>query len=273
MGSSVSAPVAALEAAEVGALVDLYRAAPADVAEACGIVVEPWDDGAIVAATRLDVLALNRAVGIGAGGPPHDERIRRVLRSFRSIGSPRFFVQVAPFEGSEALESKLTDSGLGHYNNWMRLSRDLTDLPAVADSDLEVRPIGPSDAEAFSAIVSEAFGYPPDVERLVRCPVGRPGWRHYLVHEDDRPIAGAAMFLAGDAAWFGFAGTVAERRGRGAQTALVIRRLQDAAAEGCRLVSVETAEPTPDHEAPSYRNLRRLGFSVAYRRPNYLWTP
>jgi hypothetical protein len=270
---SMSGPVAALEAAEVGALVDLYQAATTDVVEACGIVVEPWDDCAIVAATRLDVLALNRAVGMGAGGPPDDERLRQILRSFQTIGSPRFFVQVAPFEGSEKLESRLTNSGLRHYNNWMRLSRDLTDLPPVSASDLEVRPIGLSDADAFSAIVSEAFGYPSAAQRLVRCTAGRPGWRHYLVYEDQGPIAGAAMFLAGDTAWFGFAGTVAEWRGRGAQTALVVRRLHDAAAEGCRLVSVETAEQTPDHEAPSYRNLRRLGFSVSYRRPNYLWTP
>ena len=35
---------------------------------------------------------------------------------------------------------------------------------------------------------------------------------------------------------------------------------------------VETSEPTDDDPAPSYRNMRRLGFRVAYRRPNYLRT-
>jgi hypothetical protein len=47
--------------------------------------------------------------------------------------------------------------------------------------------------------------------------------------------------------------------------------MRDAAGDGCRWVSVETAEQTPEREAPSFRNLTRLGFTVAYRRPNYLW--
>jgi ribosomal protein S18 acetylase RimI-like enzyme len=47
--------------------------------------------------------------------------------------------------------------------------------------------------------------------------------------------------------------------------------MKDAADAGCRWVSVETAEDTVTKDAPSFRNLRRLGFEVAYRRPNYLW--
>jgi hypothetical protein len=38
-------------------------------------------------------------------------------------------------------------------------------------------------------------------------------------------------------------------------------------------VSVETAEDTVQRDAPSFRNMQRLGFEVAYARPNYLWTP
>ena len=53
---------------------------------------------------------------------------------------------------------------------------------------------------------------------------------------------------------------------------LVRRRLADAAALGCRSVSIETAEDTIARDAPSFRNLRRLGFEVAYARANYLWT-
>lgn len=135
-----------------------------------------------------------------------------------------------------------------------------------------MRPIGREHGGAFNRIVAEAFGYPPAAASLTGCAIGRPGWRHYLAYLEGTAIAGAAMFIAGEAAWFGFAGTAADWRGRGAQTALVVRRLRAAAAAGCRWVSVETAEQTPEREAPSFRNLRRLGFSVVYTRPNYLWT-
>lgn len=44
-----------------------------------------------------------------------------------------------------------------------------------------------------------------------------------------------------------------------------------AAALGCIDLVLETAEETPEHASPSYRNALRFGFRVAYRRPNYLY--
>jgi hypothetical protein len=54
------------------------------------------------------------------------------------------------------------------------------------------------------------------------------------------------------------------------QSALIVRRLVDAAGLGCTHAVVETAEPTADKPAPSYRNVTRLGFTLAYARPNFL---
>ena len=79
------------------------------------------------------------------------------------------------------------------------------------------------------------------------------------------------MRTAGTMAWFSFAGTREGHRGRGAQSALIARRLRDARLAGCTRVSVETAEDKPEKPAPSFRNLRRLGFRFAYLRPNFLY--
>jgi hypothetical protein len=265
-------PAEPLEAAEIAASTDLFRAADSGVVEACGMELAELEDGVVIAATRLDVLALNRAIGVGLRGRPSDDALAAVVDAFKAIGSPRFFFQVAPVAGTADLGARLEKLGLRHYNNWIRLRRDVEDLPDSPESGLAVRPIGPEHAETFSRIVADAFGYPPAVAPLTGCVIGRSGWTHYMAYEGEEPIGAAAMYLNGEAAWFGFAATTAGRRGRGAQTALVIRRLRDAQAAGCRWVSVETAEQTSEHQAPSYRNLVRLGFSVAYRRPNYLWT-
>ena len=269
----MSHPIASLEDAEVRSLADLFDSAPADLVEQCGAVVKMMGGSLLVATTRLDVLALNRVVGIGLGHRATRAEVASIVSGLDDIGSPRFLVQVAPIEGSEEIEAWLIDLGLRHHNNWVRLSRELSELPSdPSPSHLDVRLIGAEDAGVFGRIVAEAFGLPAPVATLLECPIGRPGWRHYIAYEGTVPIGAAAMFLAGESAWFGFAGTAAERRGRGAQTALVLRRLHDAAAAGCRWISVETAEQTQEREAPSFRNLRRLGFSVAYTRPNYLWT-
>jgi len=268
---AMSEVVVPLELAEIGAFADLYRSASPEVVGQCGVALKELDESVVLAATRLDVLALNRVLGLGLTGRPSDAGLAQMVETVETIGSARFFVQVAPTEWSADVASRLMGLGLRHHNNWIRLTRELVHLPVAPAGDLAVQLIGPKQADVFSRIVAAAYGHPPEVAPLTGCVIGRPGWRHYLAYEDDEAIAAGAMFVAGEAAWLGFAATAAERRGRGAQTALVVRRLEDAAADGCKWVSVETAEQTPEREAPSFRNLSRLGFTVAYTRPNYVW--
>jgi ribosomal protein S18 acetylase RimI-like enzyme len=266
--------IADLEMVEIDAFTDLYRAAPADTATAIGLSVAAIDDAQVLAVNTVDVLAMNRVVGLAMQGESSEEHLSRVVDAVVATRSPRFFFQIAPLAGHEALCARLETRGLRHYNNWMRLHRELTDLEALPaqSPDIDVRRIGPEQADVFGRIVAAAFGYPAPLAPLTGQVVGRPRWHHYLAYEEETPIAAAAMYLNDAAAWFGFAATDAAHRRRGGQRALVLRRLRDAAAAGCRWVSIETAEDTVTRDAPSFRNLRRLGFEVAYRRPNYLWT-
>jgi hypothetical protein len=57
---------------------------------------------------------------------------------------------------------------------------------------------------------------------------------------------------------------------RGCQTALLRRRIRDAAAAGCETLLVETGERTGDRPSASYRNILRAGFREAYVRPNWV---
>ena len=270
----MSESIAALELAEIEALKDLYNAASPEVVAASGLSVRQVGDATLIAVSRIDVLALNRLVGLGLGSSPSDAALAEALKAMDQTGSPRCFVPVAPTAASDGLGPRLETLGLRHYNNWMRLRRTLDDLPRRADSSptsLEVRRIDSAHADVFGRLVATAFDFPPAIAPLPSQTIGRPHWHHYLAFEEDTPIASGAMYLAGSAAWFSFAATDAAYRKRGAQQALIVRRLHDAADAGCKWVSVETAEDTVTRDAPSFRNLRRLGFEVAYKRPNYLW--
>jgi ribosomal protein S18 acetylase RimI-like enzyme len=274
-GRAMVESMVALELAEMEAVADLYRAASSEVVAASGLSVVEVADAILIAVNQIDVLALNRLIGLGLRGSPSDSALAGVLNALEGTGSPRCFVPVAPSDGYENLSVRIERLGLRHYNNWMRLRRDLddlTDLPTAPSTPLEVRQIDSADAHAFGHLVATAFEYPPAIAPLAAQPIGRPRWYHYLAFEGNSPIASGAMYVTDEAAWFGFAATDAAHRRRGAQQALIIRRLKDAASAGCRWVSVETAEDTVTKGAPSFRNLRRLGFEVAYRRPNYLWS-
>jgi GNAT superfamily N-acetyltransferase len=267
--------IVALEVAEMEAFADLFRAAGPEVAHASGMSVADVAGAMLIAVSRIDVLALNRIIGLGLRGTPSDAALAEMVRALHASGSSRCFVPVAPVDGHEDLIARIERLGLRHYNNWIRLRRDLrdlTDLSAAASIPLDVRQIGPADGQAFGRIVSTAFDYPPAIAPLASQTIGRPNWYHYMAFERETPIATGAMYVTGEAAWFGLAATDTAYRRRGAQQALIVRRLRDAAGAGCRWVSVETAEDSVTKDAPSYRNLRRLGFEVAYRRPNHLWT-
>jgi len=270
--SSIPESIIALEQAEREAFTDVYHAAGPDVVAMAGLSVTPLTHSVVLAANRIDVLALNRVLGLGLHGPVPDGSLDEVLDTLASCGSPRFFVPLAPVPGHDALARALEGRGLRRYNNWIRLARDLNDIPTAPPTDVQVSEIDRTSASTFGRIVATAFEYPPAVAPLAGLTVGRPGWRHYLAYDGDVPIAAAAMYLTDDAVWFGFAATDAAHRGRGAQQSLVVRRLRDAAAAGCSHVSVETAEDTVTKDAPSFRNLKRLGFKNVYTRPNYLWT-
>lgn len=263
--------VVALERAEIDAFTDLYRAASPEVVDASGLTVSNVGDLVVLAANKIDVLALNRVLGLGLMQPIPDRLLDDLLSVMTERRSPRFFIPLAPVNGHERIKQALLMNGIRHHNNWVRLSRTMRDIPGDTSTDVDVREIDRDSADVFGDIVATAFGYPPAVAPLAGQTVGRPGWRHYLAYAGDTPIGSAAMYVSGETAWFGFAATDAAHRRRGAQRALVIRRLLDAAAVGCSRVSVETAEDGVVTDAPSFRNLRRLGFEIVYTRPNYIW--
>jgi hypothetical protein len=268
--------VRALERCEIDAWRDLYEAAPHDVAAATGFRVESVGNAVVLLAPALDVLALNRVVGLGVEAPATEDVLDAALDVAVRAGVRRLFVQVVPTAAPPSLAGWLTARGLTPYNAWVRLARDLpsADLPPFAPpTTLRVEEIDARQATTFGRIVAAAFGWPDALERWAAASVGRERWRHYMAYDGDVAVATAAFRLEGAEAWLGFAATSEQHRGRGGQSALLARRLRDAAAMGARRASLETAQPTPQRAAPSFRNVQRAGFATVYLRQNWLHTP
>ena len=69
---------------------------------------------------------------------------------------------------------------------------------------------------------------------------------------------------------YGFAATLPEHRGKGAQSALLAERIGRAAELGCDVVVTETGEQRDDRPSNSYRNILRAGFSEVAVIANWL---
>jgi GNAT superfamily N-acetyltransferase len=260
----------ALEDIEIAAWSDLFRAADAKQISACGLELHE-SAGAVASIVKTcDVLAFNRVIGLGTRKPAGDREVRGVINRYLRAGLPRMFVQINPVLADPELFKVLSLHGMEHYNNWVKLYRDTSPLPPVS-TDLTIELIDSRWAGDFARLAAEAFDWPESVQPWIAASIGRDGWRHYAAFDGNRPVATAAIFISGEWSWIDLAATHEDYRGRGAQGKLLEQRILDAAELGCKWIAVETAEETPNKDAPSYRNMIRYGFREAYVRPNYLW--
>jgi len=257
------------ETAEVAAIRAWHQAIPPAVAEALATGHAELGDGLLVHA-RADVLMFNRVLGLGVRHPVAPAALDEAVARFQALGARRFMVPVAPHARPATFTEMLAARGFRLHNHWIRLVRDLAEPLPSPRTELRVAPLGREHADTFGRMEAEAFGHPPELAELNSCLVGRPGWSFVGAFDGETLASVAGMHVQGAAAWFGFASTRAEYRGRGAQSALIAARLAAARDLGCRWACVETAADTPEKPNPSTHNLRRAGFRDAYERPNWV---
>jgi GNAT superfamily N-acetyltransferase len=261
-----------LEMAEAFAYEDSYAAAskPGKPTEAATIRV----GGAVAfGLTLIDFGFFNRVVGLGTAQPATETDVEAASRFFLDLGLTQSVIHVAPGAGPAELVPWANARGYVEGARWVKMWRRLEDLPAPAPS-LRIEPIDASRAHVFGDVCATAFEMPGALSGFVGAPVGRTRWVHYLGFDGDTPVSTSAMYLTDGVAWLGYGATLEDHRGRGWQTAMLARRLQDARDLGCRLAITETGEETEKEPVNhSYRNMVRTGFQLAYARQNWVRLP
>jgi GNAT superfamily N-acetyltransferase len=255
---------------EAEAWTDFSKSAPASAVENYGINVFPAGGAFATVASRIDILAFNRVVGLGMNEPIDEQVIDSILNKIETENVKRFFIQIHPEIYSDKLGKLLASKNFYRYNNWIKLVRNNSSAEKVK-TKLQVRNIKPNESKIFAQIVVNAFEWQKELIEWIAAPVGRKNWHHYMAFEDDIPVATAAFYLSGEYAWFDFAATHPQHRGKGAQSALLAKRIEDCRALRVKEIIVETAEQTPDKESPSYRNVLKSGFKEVYKRPNFIF--
>lgn len=257
------APV--LERAESEAWAEIQGNVSEAFRDRFGIRVHRVSGTVALVAPLTDMLALNRVWLPGDAAELREDVLDEVIALFREAGAPRFVVHwpssALPVEATDWF----TDRGFRTGYPMAKMCRH-TSVPVASRSTCAIAGIGVTEAEQFGAIAALGNELPPFMAPGFTSTIGLAGWRHYLAIDDGRPIAAAALHVAGDIGWCGFAGTLPAHRGRGAQSALLARRVRDAAADGCAWVTCETMADTAERPSQSFRNMTRLGFEVAYMR-------
>jgi hypothetical protein len=259
--------IRSLEMIEVDAMVDLHRAMPGELWEQLGAGVESIGTAGAIVLKQLPIMLFNRVIGLGIEAPATKKMVDEIYAIYEKAGV-RACVQLAPTAQPEAVSEWLEERGMTPRDTWAKLYRDAQPIGPV-ETSLTIEQIGEDRAEEFGAIAMAAFGLPEPIDSWIASSTGREGWHHYMALEGGKGVAVAGLYIKRDVSWFGIAGTLASSRGKGAQSALIARRIQDAIEAGCRWMVVEADPDTPDRPNPSYRNLVKMGFKLAYERPNY----
>jgi hypothetical protein len=259
-----------VERAEVDAWADAVAAATPEIARPLGLRVEPVCGGIALIASEVPSVLYNRAFGFALDAPLEEPTLDRAIALYRR--DLPFAIQPSPAAQPIEIRDWLEARGLHARFNWVRWVRDDRPIPE-ARCDLAIAAIGPEQAGVFVDLVFQIFDEPAVLGPWLALAIGRRGWTHYLSHDGSQPVGVGALYVAGGVGWLGWGGTLKSHRGRGGQSAMLVRRVRDAIAQGCRVLTVETAEDPPEKPNPSYRNVERAGFRVLHLRPSHAHFP
>jgi ribosomal protein S18 acetylase RimI-like enzyme len=209
---------------------------------------------------------IGRATGVGLDRPFTTQDLNRMEEFYRAHQAPSQ-VDLCPMHEAAVFELfKERGYAIAELNNVLYRRLDVEEMFPPAPPGCEIRRSRLQEAEAAGAIVETAFfpnGAPEAFRGLIAPFYQMDGALPFVANVAGKLVACGTGLVIPEHRVFALcgAGTLAEFRGRGLQTALLRARMAAAVEAGCEYAVVVTQGGTT-----SQRNAERLGFRVAYSK-------
>jgi GNAT superfamily N-acetyltransferase len=220
------------------------------------VSVDPDRQGAAASAN------LNRIYLCGTEAGLRPDGLDGLIELFAAAGVKRFFVWLSPGPDMDVVRGWLTERGITRvrWTGYPTLCRS-GHSPVLFKTDFEIREVSAAEIEA----ARDQLGDTPRPDYTGAA--GKQGFFHYMAFDGNRPVAIAALCLFEDLGYLMAAATAETHRKRGAQQALIAKRVERAEQIGCSILVSETLTML-EH---SLRNLQRAGFHEVYDKEVYEW--
>jgi GNAT superfamily N-acetyltransferase len=261
-----------IERIEMKAWIDCYAAAPVAFASAFDLSAKRLGNIGLFAIKKSSMTLFNRSLGIGVGQSVDELTLESATSWLRDHCGPTWAIPLAVGAQPPELAGWLSQKGLTLSKSGIAKFRRATTEPAKAvECPYDVQLVTAAHAADFGITARHGFEMDEGFENWLGALCGRPNWRTYVAYDGSTPAGVGAMFIKDGDAWLGMGATLPAYRGKGVQSAMLARRINDAAGLGAKMLSIDTyhagiGEPAND----SHRNVLRAGFVFSYFRPQYL---
>jgi hypothetical protein len=222
----------------------------------CYVTIDPERQGLQASHNK------NRVYLCGAEPGLEQDGLARLIELFSNAGVRRFFVWLSPGPNMEVVRDWLGQLGFSRrpWVSYPTLCREIRSLVPV-NTDLAVREVSPQEVAAARARLGDTMWPQYAIS------AGKQNFFHYIAFDGDRPVAVASLGVFDNIGYLMNASTAESDRKRGAQQALIAKRIERAEEAGCSVLVSETLSIL-EH---SLRNLQRAGFHQIFEREVYVW--
>jgi hypothetical protein len=247
--------VARMVAAERQCMTDWLQALADLPDNPFGIAIKSFGQATALVCRAIPAQVYNRVFGLTVEDRDH---IPAIIDLYEQHGvSPVFDLNpyaIPPYWVEPNIFPALIRHGFSHGAfHQLLYGLPTTDCPALP-SDIMIRVVESEDADTFAHVYEQVWGGSGSVRALI----GHPRFRCYLAYVAGMPAALGILHIANGVGSMANGLTVPSMRGRGCQTALLHRRIADAARAGCDLL-VSQCMPG----VTSQNNQLRVGFQIA----------
>ncbi len=217
------------------------------------------------------VAFFNRVIGLGIQQPATEALVDEIIAFYSQYAVP-WAISLSPLAKPSDTADWLAARGFKRAGSLAKMIRG-SEPPPTIETDLRVARVDSRNAAQFADVNRRAFEMPQWYAAMVEVMLQQEGVYGYIAYDGDEPAGSGLLVVSGEVGGLYSGATLPAYRRRGAQGAIMAQRIRDGLDLGCRWFSTETDAETQQSPNPSYHNMLRTGFELAYLRSDYLYQP